>query len=64
VTMAALRSYVPTSHILLGTDSPFIGSMAPNIAQLQTIGLSAKDLAAIERDNALALLKRAGLLGR
>ena len=56
VTMSALRAYVPTGRILLGTDSPFIGPMAPNIAQLQRIGLSRADLAAIERGNALALL--------
>ncbi len=58
VTMATLRAYVPNSHILLGTDSPFIGPMAPNIAPLQKIGLPKADLAAIERGNALALLPR------
>ncbi len=58
VTMAALRAYVPLSHVLLGTDSPFIGPMAPNIAQLQNIGLSKPELAGIERDNALALMPR------
>ena len=56
VAMQALRAYVPTSHILLGTDSPFIGPMAPNIAQLQALSLSKTDMAGIERDNALALL--------
>ena len=60
ITMATLRSYVPTSHILLGTDSPFIGPMAPNIEQLQRLGLPRTDLAAIERDNAVGLMPRLG----
>ncbi len=58
VTMAALRAYVPLTHVLLGTDSPFIGPMAPNIAQLQKLGLSKAELAGIERNNALALMPR------
>ena len=61
VTMAALRAYVPLSHILLGTDSPFIGPMAPNIAQLQKLGLSPPELIGIERGNALALMPRLAL---
>jgi predicted TIM-barrel fold metal-dependent hydrolase len=56
VTMQSLQSYVPISRIMLGTDSPFIGPMAPNIAQLTHLGLSADDLAAIERGNAMRLL--------
>ena len=64
VTMAALRAYVPLSHVLLGTDSPFIGPMAPNIAQLQTIGLSKAELAGVERGNALALMPRLHEKGR
>ena len=63
VTMASLRAYVPLSHVLLGTDSPFIGPMAPNIAQLQKIGLSKLELAGVERDNALALMPRLRKLG-
>ncbi len=58
VTMASLRAYVPLSHVLLGTDSPFIGPMAPNIAQLQKIGLSKAELVGVERGNALALMPR------
>lgn len=58
ITMAALRAYVPASHILLGTDSPFIGSMTPNIEQLLRLGLPKAELSAIERNNALALLPR------
>lgn len=58
VTMASLRAQVPNSHILLGTDSPFIGPMAPNIDQLQKVGISRADLSAIERGNALSLMPR------
>lgn len=60
VTLTALRSYVPTSHILLGTDSPFIGSMKPNLDQLSKVHLSRKDRAGIERRNALALMPGLG----
>jgi 6-methylsalicylate decarboxylase len=60
VTMAALRGYVAISHVLLGTDSPFIGSMSSNLAQLHKLGLDRADLLAIERDNAVALLRRSG----
>jgi predicted TIM-barrel fold metal-dependent hydrolase len=59
VTMTALRAFVPNSHILLGTDSPF-GPMSPTIDQLQALGLSKTELTAIERDNALALMPRLG----
>ena len=64
VTMASLRAYVPLSHVLLGTDSPFIGPMAPNIAQLRKVGLSQPELAGVERDNALALMPRLRKSGR
>lgn len=56
VTMSTLLSYAPVSHVLLGTDSPFIGPMAPNLAQLEKLGLSKVDLDAIERSNAKALM--------
>ena len=55
-TMAALRSYVPNSHILLGTDSPFIGSMTPNLEQLRKLNLPKSELTAIERGNAISLM--------
>jgi predicted TIM-barrel fold metal-dependent hydrolase len=46
---------VPPSQILLGTDFP--SRTGPeNVAGLATCGLSADDLRAIERDNALRLL--------
>lgn len=64
VAMSALRAYVPNTHILFGTDSPFIGPMKPGIDELQKIGLPQADLLAIERDNALALLGRQPLTSK
>ena len=53
--IAALTSLVPTTQILLGSDNPYVplGDTAQGMTQL---GLSAADLRAIGRDNALALL--------
>ena len=59
VTMAALRALIPAQHILLGTDSPF-GPMSPTIDQLLKLELPQKELRAIERDNAVALMPRLG----
>jgi predicted TIM-barrel fold metal-dependent hydrolase len=55
--IAALTSLVPTTQILLGSDNPYIplGETTQGMTQL---GLSAADLRAIGRDNALALLPR------
>ena len=55
--IAALTSLVPTTQILLGSDNPYVplGETAQGMAQL---GLSAVDLRAIGRDNALVLLPR------
>ena len=55
--IAALTSLVPTTQILLGSDNPYVplGDTAQGMTQL---GLSAADLRAIGRDNALALLPR------
>ena len=58
VTMSALRSYVPLSHILLGTDTPFIGSIASNLEQLHKLKISRAETLLIERDNAGALFKK------
>ena len=55
-SMNALRAYVPYSQVLLGTDSPFIGSMRPNLAQFERLPLPARERAAIEHGNALALM--------
>ena len=53
--IAALKALVPTTQILFGSDNPFVplGLTANGFEQL---GLSAADLQAIGRDNALALL--------
>jgi 6-methylsalicylate decarboxylase len=55
--LAALARLAPISQILFGTDYPFRpGSEA--VQGLRDFGFSEADLAAIERDNALALLPR------
>lgn len=53
--VAALTSFIPMSQILFGSDFPYraLDETADTVAQL---GLSAADLQAIGRDNALALL--------
>ena len=56
-SMAALRLMAPTSHILFGTDYPFV-SVAGGVKHLGEDGLSDADRAAIDRTNALALLPR------
>ena len=53
----AIRDLVGIGKMLLGTDYPF-GQIAPIVAGLGRLGLSAADLRALERDNALALLPR------
>ena len=53
----AIRDLVGIGKTLLGTDYPF-GQIAPIVAGLGRLGLSAADLRALERDNALALLPR------
>jgi 6-methylsalicylate decarboxylase len=55
--IAALRSIVPTSQILFGSDNPFI-PMADTVRDLPSLGISSADLVAIQRDNALKLLSR------
>jgi predicted TIM-barrel fold metal-dependent hydrolase len=53
--LAAILDIVPMSHLLFGTDFPF---WAPEVTikGLAELKLTAADLAAIERNNALALL--------
>lgn len=53
--MAALTSLVPTTQILLGSDNPYV-PLADTTTGLRQLGLSAADLRAIGRDNALGLL--------
>jgi predicted TIM-barrel fold metal-dependent hydrolase len=55
--MSALMNLVPTSRILLGTDSPFVPT-AVTTNGITNLGLSEKDLQAMKRDNALALFPR------
>jgi 6-methylsalicylate decarboxylase len=58
VNMNALKTLVPTSQILFGTDAPFFDG-APQVAGLQTAGFTAEELRKIERENAAKLLGRA-----
>ena len=55
--MAALRAMAQASHILFGTDYPFV-SVAGGVKHLGEDGISTADRAAIDRTNALALLPR------
>lgn len=56
-TMAALTNLVPTSQIMFGTDYPFV-PIDITAGGMKTLKLSAQELRAIGRDNALALLPR------
>jgi predicted TIM-barrel fold metal-dependent hydrolase len=56
-SMAALMKLVPTSQVLFGADYPFV-RIAETVSGMTQVGLSAADLQAIGRDNALALLPR------
>jgi len=53
--LAALMKIVDSSHVLFGTDFPFRDG-EEEIGGLGAFGFAAKDLRAIERDNALKLL--------
>ena len=57
VNMAALKTLVPTSQIVFGTDAPFFDG-APQVQGLQRAGFTAEELRAVERDNTLRLLPR------
>ena len=54
-SLAALRVMAPLSHIMFGTDYPFV-KVAEGVAHLRADAMSDTDRAAIERNNALALL--------
>ena len=56
-SMAALMKLVPTSQVLFGADYPFV-RIAETVGGMAQVGLSAADLQAIGRENALALLPR------
>ncbi len=55
--IAALTSLVPTTHILFGSDYPFM-PLAETAEGMMQVGFSAADLQLIGRENALALLPR------
>jgi predicted TIM-barrel fold metal-dependent hydrolase len=57
VAMQGLKSLVPVSQILFGTDSPFFDG-GPQVRGLQASGFTPDELRAIERDNTLQLLPR------
>ena len=54
--MSALQAIVPNSHILFGSDYPFVPEAT--VLGLEKLGLAPDDLRAIERGNAQALLPR------
>ncbi len=56
-SIAALRVMAPLSHILFGTDYPFV-KVAEGVKHLQADDMADADRAAIDRGNALALLPR------
>lgn len=56
--MAALRRVVPVSQILFGTDYPYRTAAEHATELRQSRVFSAKEIAAIERGNALGLLSR------
>ena len=56
-TMAALLTLVPLSQVLFGSDYPYL-TIAQNLEDLSTCGLSSAQCLAIDRNNALALLPR------
>jgi predicted TIM-barrel fold metal-dependent hydrolase len=55
-SIAALRIMAPTSHILFGSDYPFVAGAAAE--ELQHAPMSEAEREGIERSNALALLPR------
>ena len=60
ITFAALLKLVAPEHVLFGSDYPFApeATMTATVKGLQEMGLDAKVLRGIERDNALALLPK------
>ena len=56
--IAALRSLVPATQVLFGTDCPFVPAES-TADGLRKLGFSGKERRAIGRDNALSLLRQA-----
>ena len=57
VNMQALKTLVPPTQILFGTDAPFFDG-APQVQGLLGSGFTPDELRAIERDNTLQLIPR------
>lgn len=57
VNMNALKTLVPTTQIVFGTDAPFFDG-APQVQGLQASGFTTDELRSIERENALNLIPR------
>jgi predicted TIM-barrel fold metal-dependent hydrolase len=57
VAMQALKTLVPTTQILFGTDAPFFDG-APQVRGLEVSGFTAAELRAINRENATRILPR------
>ena len=53
--IAALRTLVPVSQILLGSDYPYV-PIGDTVDGMRSLGFSPEELDAIGRDNALRLL--------
>lgn len=56
-TFGAIRAVYPFSHVLFGTDYPYVPIPATT-AGLPNLGLAPEELYALERENALALFQR------
>ncbi len=56
-TMASLLKEIPLSQIMYGTDYPYVTGKQ-NLGPLESQGISASDLAAIESGNAMRLIPR------
>lgn len=54
-TFAGLLGLAPLSQVLFGSDYPYL-TIAQNLEDMRNAGLTAAQIEAIERDNALALL--------
>ena len=56
--LPTLTKVVPISHIVFGTDAPFVSAAVVGKGLKDNGGFAPADLRAIERDNALALFPR------
>jgi predicted TIM-barrel fold metal-dependent hydrolase len=58
IQMQALKTIAGVSQIVFGTDYPFGGDAAKHRQGLESSGLSAEELTAIERGNAAKFLPK------